>query len=307
MSDSDSPFVVITTMGSVCVLDLDETLVFAIANEEFFGANPAILNPKSGTGKQARQKELSYRAHESWKLACSRTRAYAEAHLLLKSFQNSSHFVYVRPHAVELIRYCRENFRCLIIFTAANQAHATSIHENLFVKLAGVRADYIFHRDHCGRFPQAPPNIRASLAPADVASIGEFQKNLAYIRQLVEQMETTCPSAEKDSSPTLDWTDCLFIDDSAMHAVTNGAYTLISPRYDYPSLRALLVTPGAGSRQPQLLREAAADVTLARIRETIAEKMQMQHEANAHGTSYTWSMVDKKFSLFQQSVSGTRD
>lgn len=187
-------------MGSVAVLDLDETLIYAYSRKDCGNYDDLL-----------------------WNAIC----IYASqrcAEVNLRYFFTDVYFVFVRPYAVESIQYFRKYFDFLVIFTAGNESHAKFIQKMLFEEAARVKVDFVFHRDSCGKFGST--KLGQTLTP--------YQKNLCHIREIVNQ------SATEEQRKRIDWQDCLFVEDFSFNALTNCSETLIVPKFDYPSLVLLL-------------------------------------------------------------------
>jgi len=227
------------TMGSVAVLDLDETLVHACSRKDL-GEYDDLL----------------------WAAAC----AYASQRCKEKNifcFYTDVYFIYVRPGAIEMLRYCRASFDFLVIFTAGNEAHAKYIQRMLFEGAANVTVDFCFHRDSCGKFGSETLVPQATLTP--------YQKNLCHIREIVEQ------SATEEQKKKINWKDCLFVEDFSFNALTNCGETLIVPKFDYPSLLQLLKKESAVLAD---IEEASSDDTLIKLVHFIQHKKNLQPRAD---------------------------
>lgn len=237
-------------MGSVAILDLDETLIFACSREDC-GKYDDLL----------------------WQAVCSyASQKCREKNLLC--FFTDVYFVFVRPNAVETLQYCRKNFDFLLIFTAGNETHAKFIQKMLFEQAAGVKVDYVFHRDSCGKFASTSTTQQPKLTP--------YQKNLCHIREIFEQ------NATDEQKQKIDWNDCLFVEDFSFNALTNCGETLIVPKFDFPCLVALLNKDTGATTD---ICEAVADDVLQRLVKFIYQKQSIEPKAN-------WQIVDKRFSMF---------
>jgi hypothetical protein len=240
-------------MGSVVVLDLDETLLYACSKQECKCQDDPLL----------------------WQAVCN-VAANRCRKVNLEFLQLDSYFVFLRPHVRAFLRYCRANFRVLVIFTAGNSSHAEGIHERLFQKAAGLSADFLLHRESCGK---------VSTTTKGALTLVPFQKNLCHLREHIAQHATPQMLAQ------IDWHDCLFIDDLAMHVANNCGETLLVPRFDYPCLASLMVPLETASVDDRAVDEAAHDDTLLRLMRFIKQKTSMHR-------STKWQQVDKRFALF---------
>lgn len=189
-------------MGSIVVLDLDETLIHA-----------------------KNRKDCGTYDDHAWNLICENATKRCRD-LKMYSFYTNTSFFFVRPFAVQALQYLRSEFDFIVIFTAGNIAHASYIQKMLFQQAAAVQVDFVFHRENCGKFESF----------ADKKTLTPYQKNLSHIREIVEN------SATDDQKYNIDWDDCLFIDDHSLNAVTNCGETLLIPKFDYPCLWSLLKT-----------------------------------------------------------------
>lgn len=189
-------------MGSVAVLDLDETLIYACSRKDCGNYDDLL-----------------------WSAVCLiASRRCAEQNI--PCFYTEIYFVFVRPKAVETLQYFRKNFDFLIIFTAGNETHAKFIRQKLFEEAAAVSVDFVFNRESCGKFSSTTNATQATITP--------YQKNLCHIREVFEQ------SASDEQKKRINWQDCLFVEDYSFNAITNCSETLIVPKFDYPVLFSLL-------------------------------------------------------------------
>jgi hypothetical protein len=192
--------------------------------------------------------------------------------------------MFLRPHVVEFLRYCRAHFRIVVIFTAGNAAHARYIYNALFRDKAGVEVDFLLHRDSCGK-SAAQGRAQKSAAEEKAMVLVPFQKNLSHLHEYVENKATP------EQASKIDWNDCLFVDDLAMHAVNNCGETLLVPKYDYSCLAHLHNAQKNPTVLDRALHEAATDETLLLLTRFIHNKTTLQPRA-------LWHQVDKRFALF---------
>lgn len=241
-------------MGSVIVLDLDETLIYACARQEVKNCknDPLLWNATCNT-------------------AANKCREYG-----LQFVQTEHYFVFLRPHVVAFLQYCRANFKHLIIFTAGNHSHAQFVNQELFETLAKVKVDFLLHRESCGKFAQQTSPDTTVLVP--------FQKNLCHLREMVAE------NATPEQLQTVNWQDCIFVDDFAFHAVNNCGETLLLPKFDYPCF-SLLMRSKEEVTSIQL-HEASADDSLLRLTRFIHNKISVRPPT-------LWQQIDKRFAMFQ--------
>ena len=187
-------------MGSVVVLDLDESLVHACS-----------------------RKDCGNYTDQEWNSICEFASKRCRANQI-HCFFTDNMFVFVRPKSMTMLQNFRKIFEFIVIFTAGNKSHANYIEKMLFEQAASVKVDFVFHRENCGKFDSS--SKKTTLTP--------YQKNLSHIREIVE----SCATNEQKCK--INWEDCLFIDDLAVNAVTNCGETLIIPKFDYPCLLSLL-------------------------------------------------------------------
>lgn len=264
-------------MGSVLVLDLDETLLLAVGANEFTAIDSNDF---------------------CWQNACHDAAQACLKHWpQLTCTQSSSYFMFIRPHAVAFLQYCRKQFDLIVIFTAGTQSHADHIHTNLFQLAAGISADFVFHRESCGKFAEAtnntttPPDSATAIKDGRGAhttsptttTLVQFQKNLCHLREQIELQ------ASDEQRAKIDWSDCLYIDDLAMHATNNCGEMLIVPKFDYPCLRDILNPKKTAN--VAAMHEAANDETLLKL-------MHFIHAKVTSSCGVVWQQVDKRFALF---------
>lgn len=226
-------------MGSVVVLDLDETLLHAISAQdcEFKGS----------------KQEWKLRCHEVADKITKRTNK-------IRCLVSKSYLIVVRPNAISFLQECRDKFECMIIFTAATASHASFVRSELFDKLAQVEPDFMFDRSECGLYGEDVDLHQDRVKTA----LNEYQKNLCRIREYVNKSRRF----EK-----LNWDDCLFIDDSWQHSTTNCAESLIVPKFDFPCLKNWCATGKVDSKN---LLEVRADDFLRRAGFFILAKVQLK-------------------------------
>lgn len=245
-------------MGSVIVLDLDETLLYACAKQDV---------------KQCKHDALL------WTQICNEAEKKCKE-IGLQYLQTEHYFVFLRPHAIPFLQYCRENFKHMIIFTAGNQSHATFINMQLFERLAQVHVDFLLHRESCGKFAEDSVDSKTVLVA--------FQKNLCHLREMVTNKATP------EQLQSIDWSDCIFVDDFAFHAVNNCGETLLIPKFDYACLQRLIEngSNAATMMTTAQLIEAGCDDALLKLTRFIHTKLKMQ-------PCTTWQQIDKRFAMFQ--------
>lgn len=230
-------------MGSIVVLDLDETLIH-VKNRKDCG---------------------TYDDH-TWNLICEHVTNRCRDSQIYSFYTNTS-FFFVRPFAVQALQYLRSKFDFIVIFTAGNIAHASYIQKMLFQQLASVQVDFVFHRENCGKFESF----------VDKKTLTPYQKNLSHIREIVEN------SATNDQKYNIDWDDCLFIDDHSLNAVTNCGETLLIPKFDYPCLLSLLTEIAQEGQKHEInIEEAAKDDMLSKLVDFVKKKITMEIKVSWH-------------------------
>ena len=240
-------------MGSVLVLDLDETLFHAVSASDC-GFEGTL---------------------EEWMERCALIKQQAEAHDL-QCVISKTYLIFVRPKAVEFLQLVRQLFQCIIVFTAASKSHAEFAKKSVFEEMARVHVDFLFDRAACGKdVDDKCGNNRIQTTLVD------HQKNLSTIIESVR------------AKRSLDWDDCLFVDDSWQHTTTNCGEMLIVPKFNYRCLRAWCL---AGKVDPmQLAQLVCEDDVLLRLGRFILNK-------SAQKPSIKWCQVDKRFALFFPSL-----
>src|SRR6056297_1600803 len=249
-------------MGSVLVLDLDETLLSAICYTEI-GFSP--------------------REKQKWRQHCMQvTQKCRNYWPNLLSTRSNNYFMFVRPYAVQFLQYCRKVFDFLVIFTAGTKSHAAHIHTHIFQQQASVTADFVFDRENCGKFA-SNSSQQENVCGTSKTILAPHQKNLCHLREQVEQRAST------EQLQKIDWSDCLFVDDLATHVANNCGEMLLVPKFDYPCLRNML-SPQIVENEAAML-EASRDDTLRKLSLFIQAK-------RSSTTGHCWQQVDKRFALF---------
>lgn len=144
---------------------------------------------------------------------------------------------FLRPHAVEFVRYCRRAFRYVVVLTAGTESYAAHIVHVLFEERAGYTPDAVLDRAACVEI-ETPPGA-APAAPM-------YVKPLSLIRTHLQHLD-------------IDWDDAVLVDDLAINARQNQYHNaLLLPKFDVVALHMHYRMSGSSGQH-----ELVADTWLA--------------------------------------------
>ncbi len=119
---------------------------------------------------------------------------------------------YHRPGACDFLKFCRQRFEFVIVFTAGAPAYASAMIESL-QKQSGITFDFVFDRRACVE---------------ETENTGFMQYWQKYVKHLSSLRTSMLP---KQIAEQIDWDDTLLIDDLAHNARENLQQIVIIPKF----------------------------------------------------------------------------
>lgn len=164
---------------------------------------------------------------------------------------------FLRPYAVEFVRYCRRAFRYVVVLTAGTESYAAHIVRVLFEERAGYTPDAVLDRTACVEIELSCGGTALAAAASPV-----YAKPLSSIRAHLQHLD-------------IDWDDAVLVDDLAINARQNRyRNTLLVPKFDIVALHM------------QHQHELVADTWLADLRAYLDRALR---------TAIKWAHTDTTF------------